>query len=90
MIFRNNTRYQYIAVDTAPGTSHRNPRGRASRDLGFDVCQLWTKGSNGRYEIIAHLDDIGSRYNKQWFLLSDNTVSVIYQLHIKILLVFDT
>lgn len=29
---------------------------------------------NGRYEIIAHLDDIGSRDNKNWFLLSDSTV----------------
>lgn len=38
------------------------------------ACQEWTERSQNRYEIIAHLDDIGCRPNKHWFLLNDTTV----------------
>lgn len=38
------------------------------------ACQSWIKECGDRYELIAHLDDIGSRCNKNWFLIQDNGV----------------
>lgn len=52
----------------------RTPRERASRERSYMSCQEWTEKSAGRYEIMAHLDDIGCRPNKNWFLLNDTTV----------------
>ncbi|XP_058452497.1 uncharacterized protein LOC131431058 isoform X2 [Malaya genurostris] len=71
---RHNVRYQYTALDSGIGAPDRNPRGRAARDRAFTACQDWLQHTGGRYESIAHLDDIGSRPNKHWFLLNDCTV----------------
>ncbi|XP_062548226.1 uncharacterized protein LOC134213299 isoform X2 [Armigeres subalbatus] len=71
---RNNVRYQYTALDSGIGAPDRSPRERAARDRAFTACQEWLQHSGGRYEAIAHLDDIGSRSNKHWFLLNDCTI----------------
>ncbi|XP_058824229.1 uncharacterized protein LOC131684952 isoform X2 [Topomyia yanbarensis] len=71
---RHNVRYQYTALDSGIGAPDRNPRERAARDRAFTACQDWLQNTGGRYESIAHLDDIGSRPNKHWFLLNDCTV----------------
>nr|XP_029727302.1 uncharacterized protein LOC109423925 isoform X2 [Aedes albopictus] len=71
---RNNVRYQYTALDSGIGAPDRSPRERAARDRAFTACQDWLQHSGGRYEAIAHLDDIGSRSSKHWFLLNDCTI----------------
>lgn len=55
-------------------SSDRTPRERVSRDRSFSTCQDWIEKSGYRYEIISHLDDIGCRPNKNWFLLNDTNV----------------
>ncbi|XP_055643448.1 uncharacterized protein LOC129779778 isoform X3 [Toxorhynchites rutilus septentrionalis] len=71
---RHNVRYQYTALDSGVGAPDRSPRERAARDRAFAACQDWLQNTGGRYESIAHLDDIGSRANKHWFLLNDCTI----------------
>ncbi|XP_039435791.1 uncharacterized protein LOC120417700 isoform X1 [Culex pipiens pallens] len=71
---RHNVRYQYTALDSGIGAPDRSPRERAARDRAFTACQDWLQHTGGRYESIAHLDDIGSRPSKHWFLLNDCTI----------------
>lgn len=71
---RHSLKCQYSALDSGSSATERCPRERSVRDHSFNACQEWLKQLNGRYEIIAHLDDIGSRSPKNWFLLSDSTV----------------
>ncbi|XP_070496714.1 uro-adherence factor A [Chironomus tepperi] len=72
---RSNIKYQYSAIlDSGIGATDRSPRERAARDRAFTACTEWLISSGGRYEAIAHLDDIGSRSNKHWFLLNDSTI----------------
>lgn len=73
--YRHSLKFQYSALDSGSGQNDRSPRERAARERALCACQEWLKTLNGRYEIIAHLDDIGSRNNKNWFLLNDTTVS---------------
>lgn len=68
-------------MDSGNGSSERNPRERAQRDRALSACHEWLKTLNGRYEIIAHLDDIGSRNYKNWFLLNDATVMILIYLY---------
>lgn len=72
--YRHSLKFQYSALDSGSGQNDRSPRERAARERALCACQEWLKTLNGRYEIIAHLDDIGSRNNKNWFLLNDTTV----------------
>ncbi|XP_049536053.1 uncharacterized protein LOC125951333 isoform X2 [Anopheles darlingi] len=71
---RHSVRYQYTALDSGIGAPDRSPRERAARERAYAACQEWLQHSGGRYESIAHLDDIGSRTNKHWFLLNDCTI----------------
>uniref|UniRef100_A0A182NEQ9 Protein kinase domain-containing protein n=1 Tax=Anopheles dirus TaxID=7168 RepID=A0A182NEQ9_9DIPT len=71
----HSVRYQqYTALDSGIGAPDRSPRERAARERAYAACQEWLQNTGGRYESIAHLDDIGSRSNKHWFLLNDCTV----------------
>lgn len=74
---RHSLKFQYSALDSGSGQNDRSPRERAARERALCACQEWLKTLNGRYEIIAHLDDIGSRNNKNWFLLNDTTVRIV-------------
>lgn len=77
-MYRNNIKYQYSAIlDSGIGAIDRSPRERAARERAFTACREWLLNSGGRYEILAHLDDIGSRTSKHWFLLNDSTVNFI-------------
>lgn len=67
-------KFQYSALDSGTGTTERSPRERANRERAQTACQEWLQKSQGRYEIMVHLDDIGCRPNKNWFLLNDTTV----------------
>ncbi|XP_055714026.1 probable inactive serine/threonine-protein kinase slob2 isoform X2 [Phlebotomus papatasi] len=67
-------RYQYTALESGTCGQDRNPRERAAREQALTASQTWIQQSGGRYEVIVHLDDIGSRTNKHWFLLKDATV----------------
>ncbi|XP_031616988.1 DEP domain-containing protein DDB_G0279099 isoform X3 [Contarinia nasturtii] len=71
---RNNLKFQYSALDPGMTATERTPRERATRERSYISCQEWTEKSAGRYEIMAHLEEIGCRPNKNWFLLSDTTV----------------
>ncbi|XP_049315666.1 uncharacterized protein LOC105231164 isoform X2 [Bactrocera dorsalis] len=71
---RPNIKYQYSALDSGNGIVERSPRERAQRERALNALQEWVQNSNGRYEIIAHLDEIGSRHGKNWFLVTDATV----------------
>ncbi|XP_063700927.1 uncharacterized protein LOC134831194 isoform X2 [Culicoides brevitarsis] len=66
-------KYQYTALDSGGASADRNPRERAARERGESACREWLLNTGGRYEIITHLDNIGSRHNKNWFLLNDST-----------------
>lgn len=55
----------------------RSPRERAAREKALNATQEWIQQSNGRYEVIAHLDEIGSRHGKNWFLVNDASVSIL-------------
>ncbi|XP_055326371.1 slowpoke-binding protein-like [Sitodiplosis mosellana] len=50
------------------------PPERALRELAYISSQEWVEKSDGRYKIMAHLDTIGFREDKNWFLLNDTTV----------------
>ncbi|CRK93839.1 CLUMA_CG007366, isoform A [Clunio marinus] len=72
---RCNVKYQYSAIlDNGIGATDRNPRDRAAREKAYTACSEWLINTGGRYEIIAHLDDIGSRASKHWFLLNDSAI----------------
>ncbi|XP_013105468.2 uncharacterized protein LOC106085679 isoform X3 [Stomoxys calcitrans] len=71
---RPNIKYQYSALDSGNGIVERSPRERAQREKALNATQEWIQNSNGRYEVIAHLDEIGSRHGKNWFLVTDSSV----------------
>lgn len=71
---RNSVKYQYSALDGGMSASERTPRERANRERAFTACQEWIEKSDGRYETMAHLDDIGCRPYKNWFLINDTSV----------------
>lgn len=52
----------------------RTPPEQIQRERAFNSCQEWTEKSDNRYKIIAHLDTIGCRPDKNWFLIVDTTV----------------
>lgn len=74
MHFRNNLKFQYSALDVGANTADRTPRDRTMRENSMAICQQWIERSGGRYEIMGHLEDIGCRPNKNWFLLNDTTI----------------
>ncbi|XP_023164560.1 slowpoke-binding protein isoform X6 [Drosophila hydei] len=71
---RPNIKYQYSALDSGNGIVERSPRERAQRERALNATQEWIQSANGRYEVIAHLDEIGSRHGKNWFLVNDASV----------------
>ncbi|KAH8412132.1 hypothetical protein KR009_000020, partial [Drosophila setifemur] len=71
---RPNIKYQYSALDSGNGIVERSPRERAQREKALNATQEWIQSANGRYEVIAHLDDIGSRHGKNWLLVTDASV----------------
>ncbi|XP_017858393.1 PREDICTED: slowpoke-binding protein isoform X6 [Drosophila arizonae] len=71
---RPNIKYQYSALDSGNGIVERSPRERAQRERALNATQEWIQSANGRYEVIAHLDEIGSRHAKNWFLVNDASV----------------
>lgn len=73
---RPNIKYQYSALDSGNGIVERSPRERAQRERALNATQEWIQSANGRYEVIAHLDEIGSRHGKNWFLVNDASVRI--------------
>lgn len=72
--FRHNVRYQYIALDNGITSCDRSARDQIERERASGACQEWIHKCGDRYEQIAHLDEIGSRAAKNWFLVADNSV----------------
>lgn len=52
----------------------RTPPERAIRESAYTSCEEWAEKSANRYKIMAHLDTIGCRSDKNWFLIVDTTV----------------
>lgn len=71
---RHNVRYHYVALDSGLTSCDRNCRDPVERDRAAIACQTWLQECGDRYELISQLDDIGSRCNKNWFLIQDNGV----------------
>lgn len=71
---RHNVRYHYVALDSGLTACDRNCRDPVERDRAAIACQQWLHECGERYELISQLDDIGSRCNKNWFLIQDNGV----------------
>lgn len=67
-------KFQYSSLDPRMRAAERTPHEREIRESAYVSCQEWADKSDGRYKIMAHLDDIGCRPDKNWFLLSDTTV----------------
>lgn len=75
---RCNAKYQYTAIIDSKNTVSSNKETTSvhtARGKAYETCSEWLKSTGGRYEIFGHLDDIGSRSNRNWFLLNDCTVS---------------
>lgn len=65
---------QYSALDPRMRAAERTPHEREIRERSYISCQEWIEKSGDRYEIMSHLDDIGCRTDKNWFLINDTTV----------------
>lgn len=70
--FRKNMKSQYSDLTTRP--AERTPPERAIREQAYNSCDEWSEKSNNRYKIMAHLDTIGFRSDKNWFIIIDTTV----------------
>lgn len=62
-----------MALDSGLTSCDRNCRDPVERDRAAIECQTWLQECD-RYELISQLDEIGSRCNKNWFLIQDNGV----------------
>ncbi|XP_046441386.1 probable inactive serine/threonine-protein kinase slob2 isoform X1 [Daphnia pulex] len=53
----------------------RMPRARGSdiRELATNICRQYIRSSS-RYHLLDHLKDIGSRIDKQWFMIRDSSL----------------
>lgn len=71
---RHSFKFQYSALNASTSASDRSPKERATRETSMKICEEWIGKSGCRYEIISHLEDIGCRPNKNWFLLNDTTI----------------
>lgn len=66
LFHRKSLKFQRAAEPTPPE--------RALRERAYNSCTEWAEKSVGRYEIMTHLDAIGFREDKNWFLLNDTTL----------------
>lgn len=63
---------QYSDLTMRP--AERTPPERAIRENAYSSCEEWVEKSGNRYKIMAHLDTIGCRSDKNWFIIVDTTV----------------
>ncbi|XP_017300699.1 slowpoke-binding protein-like [Diaphorina citri] len=67
---RHIGRYEYTALE-AEGNSHELER--KSRERAHSACLQYLKFCP-RYALVQHLNDIGSRVDKHWFVVKDSSV----------------
>ncbi|XP_048505448.1 slowpoke-binding protein isoform X3 [Athalia rosae] len=73
-----NGRHQYTALDCY-GPSVCSDVGecmemeKRSRDLALTICQSYV-GISGRYNLTKQLNNVGSRVDKHWFAIRDNSL----------------
>lgn len=65
---------QYSSSDIKMRAPERTPPERALRERSYAACEEWAEKSDSRYNIIAHLDVIGCREDKNWFIVNDSTI----------------
>ncbi|XP_044737833.1 slowpoke-binding protein isoform X2 [Chrysoperla carnea] len=71
---RHGGRYQYTALEVENSSQgERVELERKAREHALKICQQYLI-TNPRYELIHHLNDIGSRVDKQWFVVKDSSV----------------
>ncbi|XP_037041972.1 slowpoke-binding protein-like [Bradysia coprophila] len=69
-----NMKSQYSSSDIKMRAPERTPPERALRERSYTACEEWTEKSDARYKIMAHLDVIGCREDKNWFIVNDSTI----------------
>lgn len=70
---RHGGRYQYSALEVDSGNHERLELERKVREGALSVCQRYLS-LTPRYEMLRHLNDIGSRFEKHWFVVKDVSV----------------
>ncbi|OXU20770.1 hypothetical protein TSAR_002068, partial [Trichomalopsis sarcophagae] len=74
---RNNGRQQYTALEQqrlsngAGGYSESVEMEKRSRDRALSICRIYTR-ETPRYSLLKHLNNVGSRMDKHWFVVRDS------------------
>ncbi|XP_008207787.1 slowpoke-binding protein isoform X2 [Nasonia vitripennis] len=75
---RNNGRQQYTALEQqrlsngAGGYSAESVEmEKRSRDRALSICRIYTR-ETPRYSLLKHLNNVGSRMDKHWFVVRDS------------------
>ncbi|XP_021933496.1 slowpoke-binding protein isoform X2 [Zootermopsis nevadensis] len=66
-------RYEYTALEADSTVHERMELERKSRERAQNACQHYLR-SCSRYALLHHLNDIGSRVDKHWFVVNDTSM----------------
>ncbi|XP_069688426.1 slowpoke-binding protein isoform X3 [Periplaneta americana] len=66
-------RYEYTALEADSSVHERLELERKARERAQNACQHYLR-SCPRYTLLHHLNDIGSRVDKHWFVVRDTSV----------------
>ncbi|KAJ4436503.1 hypothetical protein ANN_16534 [Periplaneta americana] len=70
---RHGGRYEYTALEADSSVHERLELERKARERAQNACQHYLR-SCPRYTLLHHLNDIGSRVDKHWFVVRDTSV----------------
>ncbi|XP_063243866.1 slowpoke-binding protein isoform X2 [Bacillus rossius redtenbacheri] len=70
---RHGGRYQYTALEPDSSAQERVEMERKARERAQNAC-LHYLHARPRYTLLHHLNDIGSRVDKHWFVVRDTSV----------------
>ncbi|KDR12072.1 hypothetical protein L798_13376 [Zootermopsis nevadensis] len=70
---RHGGRYEYTALEADSTVHERMELERKSRERAQNACQHYLR-SCSRYALLHHLNDIGSRVDKHWFVVNDTSM----------------
>ncbi|GFG32951.1 hypothetical protein Cfor_05510, partial [Coptotermes formosanus] len=66
-------RYEYTALEADSSVHERLEMERKARERAQNACQHYLR-SCSRYTLLHHLNDIGSRVDKHWFVVRDTSM----------------
>ncbi|KAK7867344.1 hypothetical protein R5R35_001119 [Gryllus longicercus] len=70
---RHGGRYEYTALEADAGSQERLLQERKARERAHGACLHYLRACP-RYSLVHHLNDIGSRVDKHWFVVRDASV----------------